>query len=539
MPKPIYAPDKTTALYCRLSRDDGGDAESNSIGNQKTILSRYATDHGFSNTKFYVDDGWSGANFNRPGFEAMMSDVDDGLIGTIICKDMSRFGRDYLHVGLYTEVKFPEAGIRFIAINDGVDSASGASDDFTPFRNIINEWYCRDISKKIKASMQSRAKSGEHLTGNAPYGYKKDESNPKKWVIDEVPASIIREVFLLYLDGKNAAQIATEMEKRGYDAPGDYLAKQHQYKKGKAVTFDTPKAMWHPGTILNLLDRYEYCGHTVSYRRKSISYKTHKSVLNDEADWIITKNTQPAIIDEEIWQTVHKMRESGRRRKEHVWDKGPLSGFLYCPDCGSKLYFNHPTRLKTSGTYMCGYYMHYKKCSTHYIRRDELEPAVLDQLRADCAYAKEHEADFVKMVEKKTRQQGDDVVKKAEKEYAETRNRIDDIDRIINQLYEDKVSGGLSAERFSRMLGKYEAEQETLRSRCQELQAQITAAKTTSDNAKQFIRMVRKFTDIQELTAEIVATLIERVEVGQAQVIDGVKKQEIKIIYNFIGNIQE
>jgi site-specific DNA recombinase len=539
MPKPIYAPDKITALYCRLSRDDGGDAESNSIGNQKTILRRYATDHGFSNTKYYVDDGWSGANFNRPGFEALMADVDNGLISTIICKDMSRFGRDYLHVGLYTEVKFPEAGIRFIAINDGVDSASGASDDFTPFRNIINEWYCRDISKKIKASMQSRAKSGEHLTGNAPYGYKKDENNPKKWVIDEVPASIIREVFLLYLDGKNAAQIATEMEKRGYDAPGDYLAKQHQYKKGKAVTFDTPKAMWHPGTILNLLDRYEYCGHTVSYRRKSISYKTHKSVLNDEADWIITKNTQPAIIEEETWQTVHKMRESGRRRKEHVWDKGPLNGFLYCPDCGSKLYFNHPTRLKTSGTYMCGYYMHYKKCTTHYIRRDELEPAVLAQLRADCAYAKEHEADFVKMVEMKTRRQGDDVVKKAEKEYAEARSRIDEIDRIINQLYEDKVSGGLSADRFSRMLTKYETEQETLRSKCEQLQTQITAAKTTSDNAKQFIRMVRKFTDIQELTPEIVATLIERVEVGQAQVIDGVKKQEIKIIYNFIGNIQE
>lgn len=539
MPKPIYAPDQITALYCRLSRDDGGDAESNSIGNQKTILSRYATDHGFSNTKFYVDDGWSGANFNRPGFEAMISDVDDGLIGTIICKDMSRFGRDYLHVGLYTEVKFPEAGIRFIAINDGVDSASGASDDFTPFRNIINEWYCRDISKKIKASMQSRAKSGEHLTGNAPYGYKKDESNPKKWVIDEVPASIIREVFLLYLDGKNAAQIATEMEKRGYDAPGDYLAKQHQYKKGKAVTFDTPKAMWHPGTILNLLDRYEYCGHTVSYRRKSISYKTHKSVLNDEADWIVTKNTQPAIIEEETWQTVHKMRESGRRRKENVWDKGPLNGFLYCPDCGSKLYFNHPTRLKTSGTYMCGYYMHYKKCTTHYIRRDELEPAVLAQLRADCAYAKEHEADFVKMVEKKTRRQGDDAVKKAEKEYAEARSRIDEIDRIINQLYEDKVSGGLSAERFSRMLTKYETEQETLRSKCEQLQTQVTAAKTTSDNAKQFIRMVRKFTDIQELTPEIVATLIERVEIGQAQVVDGEKKQEIKIVYNFIGDIRE
>lgn len=213
MLKQTITPDKITALYCRLSRDDGGDSESNSIGNQKTILIRYAADHGFPNTKFYVDDGWSGADFSRPGFEAMMSDVDDGSIGTIICKDMSRFGRDYLHVGLYTEVKFPEAGIRFIAINDGVDSASGASDDFTPFRNIINEWYCRDISKKIKASMQSRAKSGEHLTGNPPYGYKKDESDPKKWIIDEEPAKIIREIFQLYLNGSNATQISEEMYK--------------------------------------------------------------------------------------------------------------------------------------------------------------------------------------------------------------------------------------------------------------------------------------------------------------------------------------
>ncbi|HNZ49717.1 MAG TPA: recombinase family protein [Candidatus Hydrogenedentes bacterium] len=531
--------EKIAALYCRLSRDDGGDAESNSIGNQKTILSRYAAEHGFPRTKFYVDDGWSGANFSRPGFEAMMSDVDAGLIGTIICKDMSRFGRDYLHVGLYTEIKFPEAGIRFIAINDGVDSASGVSDDFTPFRNIINEWYCRDISKKIKASMQSRAKSGEHLTGNPPYGYKKSESNPKLWVIDEEPAKIIREIFQLYLNGNNATQIAAEMAGRGYDAPGDYLTKQHQYTKGKAVTFETPKAMWHPGTILNLIDRYEYCGHTVSYRRKSVSYKSHKTVLNPEDDWIITKNTQDAIIDEETWQTVHKMRESGRRRKEHIWDKGPLNGFLYCPDCGSKLYFSHPTRLKTRGTYMCGYYMHYKKCSTHYIRRDELEPAVLAQLRADCAFAKEHEDEFVKMVEKKTRRHGDNAVKKGEKEYAEARSRIEEIDQIINQLYEDKVSGGLSAERFSRMLAKYEAEQETLRTKCEKLQEQIAAARTTSDNAKQFIRVVRKFTEMQELTPEIVSTLIERVEVGQAQMVDGVKKQEIKIIYNFIGNIQE
>lgn len=297
--------------------------------------------------------------------------------------------------------------------------------------------------------------------------------------------------------------------------------------------------MWHPGTILNLLDRYEYCGHTVSYRRKSISYKTHKSVLNAEGDWIITKNTQPSIIDEDTWQTVHRMRESGRRRKEHVWDKGPLNGFLYCPDCGSKLYFNHPSRLTTNGTYSCGYYLHYKKCTSHYIRRDELDPAVLARLRADCAFAREHEAEFIQMVERKTRRQGEDAVRNGEKEYNEARARIDEIDQIINQLYEDKVGGRLSPERFSRMLAQYETEQEGLRSRCESLRAEISAARTTSDKAKQFIRVVKRFTEMQELTPEIVATLIERVEIGQAHVVDGEKKQEIKIVYNFIGDIRE
>ena len=233
------------------------------------------------------------------------------------------------------------------------------------------------------------------------------------------------------------------------------------------------------------------------------------------------------------------MRESGRRRKEHVWDKGPLNGFLYCPDCGSKLYFNHPSRLKTSGTYSCGYYLHYKKCTSHYIRRDELDPAVLARLRADCAFAREHETEFIQMVERKTRRQGEDAVRNGEKEYNEARARIDEIDQIINQLYEDKVGGRLSPERFSRMLAQFETEQEGLRSKCETLRVEINAARTTSDKAKQFIRVVKRFTEMQELTPEIVATLIERVEIGQAQVVDGEKKQEIKNVYNFIGSIQE
>lgn len=531
---------KITALYCRLSRDDGGDAESNSIANQKAILSKYAAEHGFTNARFYLDDGWSGANFNRPGFQEMLADIEDGLVGTVICKDMSRFGRDYLNVGLYTEMTFPQAGVRFIAVYDNVDSANNTENDFTPFRNIINEWYSRDISKKVKAGMRARAQKGEHITGNIPYGYMKSEADPKRWAVDEEAAEVIREIYRLYISGMTFKQIAEEMSRRGIDPPAKHMMKLGQYKYGRRLKLDELPELWHLGSIIMIIDRYEYAGHTVSCRREKVSYKNRKSVPLPQSDWIITRDTQEVIIDEETWQTAHRIRESGRRRKVVVHDKGPLNGQLYCDTCGNKLYFKPTPRLRShNGCYMCGYYLHYKLCTTHYIRRDDLEAVVLTQLRKVTAFARAHEDDFVKMVERKTRRNGEDTLRKNEKELAGVQGRLGEIDRIISRLYEDKVVGELSAERFATMLAGFEGEQVGLRKRCEELRVLIAEDKGKTDGADRFIRLVRQFTDITELTAEIAATLIEKVVVGQAEKVDGRKTQRVRIIYNFIGDVSE
>ena len=529
---------KTTALYCRLSRDDGGDSESNSISNQKAILTKYAADHGFGETKFYIDDGWSGANFNRPGFQAMLGDIERGFVGTVICKDMSRFGRDYLNVGLYTEMTFPQAGVRFIAIYDNVDSANAVDNDFTPFRNIINEWYCRDISKKVKAGMRARAASGEHLTGSVPYGYKRSETN--NWVIDEEAAEVVREIYMLYIGGMTFKQIAEEMSRRGIETPSKHLLKFGLYKYGRRLKLDELPDLWHLGTIIMIIDRYEYAGHTVSCRREKVSYKNKKSVPVPESDWIITRDTQDAIIDEETWQTAHRIRESGRRRKVEAHDKGPLNGLLYCETCGNKLYFKPTPRLKThNGCYMCGYYLHYKLCTTHYIRRDDLEAVVLAQLRKITAFAKAHEDQFVKMLERKTKRNVGDALRKNEKELAEGQNRLNEIDRIINRLYEDKVVGDLSAERFAKMLDGFETEQTQIRDRCEQLRIAIAEDKEKTNSAERFIKLVRQFTNMAELTPEIAATLIEKILVGQAEKVDGQQRQKVRIIYNFIGDVSE
>lgn len=531
---------KITALYCRLSRDDGGDAESNSISNQKAILTKYAADHGFVNTKSYIDDGWSGANFNRPGFQQMLADVEEGLVGTIICKDMSRFGRDYLNVGLYTEMTFPQAGVRFIAIYDNVDSANNADNDFTPFRNIINEWYCRDISKKVKAGMKARAQKGEHLTGSIPYGYMKAEDNPKLWVVDEEAAEVIREIYRLYISGQNFKQIAEELSRRGIDTPAKHMMKFGLYKYGRRLNLDELPELWHLGSIIMIIDRYEYAGHTVSYRREKVSYKNKKSVRVPESDWIVTRDTQESIIDEETWQTAHRIRESGRHKKVNIYDKSPLNGLIYCDSCGNKLYFKPTPRLKShGGCYMCGYHLHYKLCSSHYIRRDDLDSVVLAKLRKVTAFAKAHEDEFVKMVEQKTRRSGEDTLRKNEKELADAQNRLNEIDRIINRLYEDKVVGELSAERFAKMLAGFEEEQMGLRIRCDTLRIAIAEDKEKTDGAERFIKLVRQFTDIEELTTEIAVTLIEKVIVSQSEKVDGVQRQKVRIIYNFIGDVSE
>ena len=532
---------KITALYCRLSRDDGGDSESNSIGNQKAILTKYATEQGFHNQRFYVDDGWTGANFNRPGFQEMLSDIEDGNVGTVVTKDMSRFGRDYLNVGLYTEMTFPQAGVRFIAIYDNVDSADKVENDFTPFRNIINEWYCRDISKKVKAGMRARANEGEHLTGSVPYGYKKSTTDNKQWVIDEEAAEVVREIYRLYLSGMTFKQVAEELTRRKIDTPAKHMLQYGLYKYGRRInSIDLPE-FWHLATIIMVIDRYEYAGHTVSCRRKKVSYKTKETAAVPEDEWIITKDTQDAIIDEETWQTAHRIRENGRRRKINIYEKGALNGLIFCSDCGSKLYFKPTPRLADkTGCYMCGYNLHYKLCSTHYIRRYDLESIVIADIRRVTAFAKSREEEFVKMLERKSKRVVEDTLRKNEKELSESQTRLNEIDRIINRLYEDKVIGELSAERFATMLTGFEEEQTGLRVKSDELRLAVMNDREKTDSAERFIKVVRQhFTDISELTVEIVTTLIEKVLVYQTENINGQKVQKVRIIYNFIGDVSE
>ena len=526
-----------TALYCRLSRDDGTDAESNSISNQKSLLSRYAQEHGYTHPQFYVDDGWSGANFNRPSFQRMINDIEEGKIGTVIVKDMSRFGRDYLNVGLYTEIRFPEAGIHFIAINDGVDSDSAASNDFTPFRNIMNEWYCRDISKKIRSSLRAKIASGKHTNARVPYGYyiKGDHQN---WIVDEEAAETIREIFRLFISGMSMRQIVLRLNQQGIDPPNRHRLKigmVSQKEYDNLLCKDVPEG-WRVTAITTILERYEYCGHTVCNRYTKLSYKSKKIIELPESEWIITKNTQEPIIDEETWQTARKIRQKGRRSRQDR-DKGPLNGFLFCKDCGSKLYFHYAPKLKRPGFYNCGRYQMYQDCTLHYIRMYVVEEIVLEQVRRVCRMAQADEEEFARMVRKRMDSQEETEQRKREHALTETQLRLAEIDHIIDQLYEDKVAGTLSAERFSRMLSRYEEEQLQLAEKNEELRNAVHKARKESGAVDQFLRVVRETTCQDVLTPELVGNLIDRVEVGETYMEGDVKKQDIRILFNFIGEV--
>jgi hypothetical protein len=391
--------------------------------------------------------------------------------------------------------------------------------------------------------MRARANAGEHLTGSVPYGYKRHETEKGVWVIDEEAAEVVREIFKLFIGGMNFSEIAREMCNRGIDTPSKHMLKYGLYKYGRRIMLgkNDPPDIWHNHSVMMIIDRYEYAGHTVSYRREKVSYKTKKSVQVPEEDWIITRDTQDAIIDEETFQTAKRMRDNGRRRKKVVHDKGPLNGLIFCPDCGSKLYFKPTPRLKeANGAFMCGYHLHYKAqafCSTHYVRRADLEQAVLADLHRVTAFARNHEAEFVRLVERKNQRSSEDTVKKCERELNESQTRLNDIDRIINRLYEDKVSGELSAERFAKMLDGFETEQSTLRERCEELRVTLAEDRSNTENAKRFIATVKRFTEIPELTVEIANTLIQKVLVYQAEKVDGVQKQKIRVIYNFIEDV--
>lgn len=529
--------DKITALYCRLSRDDELQGDSNSIKNQKAILQKYADDNGFTNTEFFVDDGYSGTNFDRPDWQRLISLVEEGRIGTIIVKDMSRLGRDYLKVGYYTEVLFPGSDIRFIAINNNVDSANQHDSDFTPFLNIINEWYAKDTSKKIRAVFKSKGQSGKPLCTNPPYGYIKDPVDKTRWIVDEEAAEVVREAFRLCMQGYGPSQIAKEFTRRRIMNPT-----AHARKNGINIPDNRghdDDYVWRGSTIVHMLSRQEYLGHTVNFKTYRKSYKQKKQMKNDPSEWMIFKNTHEAIIEESVFEVVQRIRD-GRRRLTPMGEMPLLSGMMFCADCGNKMYQVRGRGWEHEKEYfVCATYRKIKGgCSSHQIRNVVVEELLLDGIRRVTAFARDCEDEFVEMITKKTRSELDKSMRDSRRELEQVQARIAKLDEIIQRLYEDNIEGKISDERFAKMTANYEAEQQTLEKRVTELKSIMTEEKESALNVDHFLTLVRKYTDIKELTAEIIREFVEKIYVYKPERIDGRRVQRIKIVWNCIGEFE-
>jgi len=527
---------KITALYCRLSRDDELQGDSNSIVHQKEILSKYAREHSFLRPQFFVDDGISGTTFNRPGFQSMLAQVEAGQVSTVIVKDMSRFGRDYLKVGYYTEVYFDDMGVRFIAINDNVDNSVATDNDFTPFRNIINEWMAKDTSKKCRAVLRAKGQAGKYRAPSRPsYGYKQSETNKEEIIIDEETAPIVREIFKLCAGGMGTTHICNVLNDRGVMTPTAYYKLTHP-----ECPQDGAALLWSEVTISDILKNVAYIGTLITNQWSTKSYKDGRKIKRPEEEWCIFENRHEPIIDKETFDLVQKIR-SGRRKKTNMGSTGVLSGILYCGDCDSKLHMKR--RIDSPREYyICSKYRgesRLNSCTTHSVRRDILEQLVLRDMKRvfDCVTG--NEKAFAERIRRASRTEAERDLKKNKADSAKAENRISALDVIIRRIYEDNISGKLSDARFGSMLADYEAEQAELRIQVETLRTAITEADNDKQNTDRFIQMVKAHTEIEELTFELVREFIEKIVVGQAEKVDGQKKQDIRIIYNFIGVFPE
>ena len=526
--------DRITALYCRLSRDDELSGDSNSIVNQKEILSAYAKKHGFSNIKFYVDDGYSGTNFNRPDFQRMMDDVNSGQIGAIIVKDMSRFGRDYIMVGYYTEILLPQMDIRFIAVNDNVDSENQADNDFTPFRNIINEWYAKDTSKKIRSVLKAKGNSGKHLSVIPPFGYKKDPNDKDKWLIDEEAAQIVRKIFRMYLDGNNMGNIARKLTEEGVETPKLY-AENRGIKHYKAATYPE---IWSRISVEYILSNYEYTGSTVNFKTKRKSFKNKKQWIQSKEDWAVFEGTQEAIIDKETFETVQKMRGT-KRAYTKFNEVNIFSGLLFCADCGGKMTIRRRKDDRRKDAFICSTYRKKKKnlCTEHAIKVRALEQIVLEDIRKVCAYVRQYEKEFVEDYRKCSIRESAKLQVSARNELKKAESRLSEIERIIVKLYEEKVCGTMPEERFELLAKNYETEQAELKQKVVSLKASLAVAEESDSNIAKFITLVKSYTEVTKLTPELLNSFIDKIYVGKPERIDGQRVQDVRIVYKLIGAV--
>lgn len=520
--------DKITALYCRLSQDDMLQVESNSITNQKAILKKYAEDNGFSNPVFYVDDGVSGTTWEREGFKAMLADIEEGKVGTVITKDLSRLGRDYLKTGEYIEIIFPDHDVRYIAINDGVDTLK-SENELMAFKNIFNDWYARDTSKKIRAVFKANGQSGKHLS-NPIYGYKHSETDKNLWVIDDEAAEVVRKIFHLCIDGYGPTQIARILTEQGIPTPTAYALSQGRDNGHKNAKLHR----WGNETIAHILEKAEYCGHTVNFRTHVKSYKNKKRVDNPKEDWLIFENTHEAIITQQEFDLVQELRKNKRRPTKHE-EVNPFSGICYCADCGKKLYLCRATTMTADQEHLkCGTYAKDKNgCTIHFVRTIVLKEIILGELNKMVAFVKDNEDEFVQMAMDNSVQKQSSELSKSRKKLKESEKRIAELDRLFTRLYEDNVLGKISDERFSIMSAGYEDEQKKLRATVAELTDFIETAEQKSADVTAFISVVQKYERITELTPEIMHELIEKIVVHAPDKSSGHRTQQMDIYYRF------
>ena len=529
--------EKITAIYCRLSRDDDLAGDSNSIIHQKDMLTRYARERNFPNVSVYSDDGWSGTNFERPDWKRLISDIEAGKVGIVLVKDLSRVGRDYLRVGFYTEVTFPQNGVRFIAVNNGVDSANQSENDFAPFLNIMNEWYARDISKKRRISNKIKGNAGEPM-GQPPYGYIKDPNDPKHWIVDDEAAQVVRRVYSMTLEGFGTEQIATQLEKDGVLTPRVYWLTKGIKRPGKGK--QQPPTKWNSSTITKILSLQEYCGDILNFKTYSKSYKNKKRIDNDRENWVVFQNVHEAIIERAVYEQVQQKRGKIRKRRTNNGEHNMFSGLLVCADCGSNLHFHFNQGNPEIKYFNCSNYKGNRgTCtSTHYVRVDFLEEVVLGEIRRLTKFASLYEDEFVKGVIGHSQQAEQTDRKLKEKELRTLLARDEELDGLFERIYEDNVSGKLSDDRFAKMSRRYEEEQKELAEKIKKIRSEIEKQSSRSMTTDMFIGLVRKYTRARKLTPRMLNELVEKIEVFNAEKIDGVWEQRLRIHYNCVGTIE-
>ena len=528
--------DVTAFLYERLSRDDNLEGESYSIGNQKKLLAKVAKEKGYTNLVHFLDDGISGVTMDRPGFVEMIRQLEQGKAAAVFVKDLSRLGRNYIEVGRLTEEFFPDHDIRLVAVSDNIDTAEGEN-ELAPIRNLFNEWYARDISKKRRISNKIKGNAGEPM-GQPPYGYIKDPNDPKHWIVDDEAAQVVRRVYSMTLEGFGTEQIATQLEKDDVLTPRAYWLTKGIKRPGKGK--QQPPTKWNSSTITKILSLQEYCGDILNFKTYSKSYKNKKRIDNDRENWVVFQDVHEAIIERAVYEQVQQKRGKIRKRRTNNGEHNMFSGLLVCADCGSNLHFHFNQGNPEIKYFNCSNYKGNRgTCtSTHYVRVDFLEEVVLGEIRRLTKFASLYEDEFVKAVIGHSQQAEQTDRKLKEKELLTLLARDEELDGLFERIYEDNVSGKLSDDRFAKMSRRYEDEQKELAEKIKKLRSEIEKQSSRSMTTDMFIGLVRKYTRARKLTPRMLNELIEKIEVFNAEKIDGVWEQRLRIHYNCVGTIE-